>query len=239
MDRKFHIEGVGYINMVKKRRLRRLKISIRPFEGVQVSIPDGVSYHTAEKFVLQKKDWIGKGVKKIQQIERDHTLFTFDGDFATRFHRLKILQHEEKTIRIVIKNSMIHFFFPENASIEDSRVQNAIRHAVEEAWRIEARNYLPRRTRELAVKHGFSFRRVTVKNAKTRWGSCSQQNNINLNLQLMRLPEELCDYIILHELAHTVQKNHGKKFWQLLDRITDGKAKVLDRKMKDYHLRVW
>jgi len=98
-----------------------------------------------------------------------------------------------------------------------------------------AREYLIRRLSQLSIEHGFTYNKVFIKNQKTRWGSCSDKNNINLNYNLAKLPDELIDYILLHELVHTRIKNHSKIFWDALDRIT-GNAKNLDRKLKDYSL---
>ena len=90
------------------------------------------------------------------------------------------------------------------------------------------------RLRQLAEAHNFTYNRAFVKNQKTRWGSCSAVNNINLNVNLVRLPEELRDYVILHELVHTRHKNHGKAFWRELDRIV-GNGKALQRSLGAYH----
>jgi hypothetical protein len=72
-----------------------------------------------------------------------------------------------------------------------------------------------------------------VKNQKTRWGSCSEKNNINLNANLVLLPDELIDYAILHELVHTRVKKHSKRFWDELDKLV-GNAKKLDQKLKKH-----
>jgi len=101
----------------------------------------------------------------------------------------------------------------------------------------EARKRLKKRVRELASDHGFQVNRVTVRRQKTRWGSCSPENNINLNVKLAQLPEELFDYVILHELMHTNIKNHKKEFWAALDKLTGG-AKALDAKLRKYHLEL-
>lgn len=85
----------------------------------------------------------------------------------------------------------------------------------------------------LAEKYGFTYNRVFIKNQKSRWGSCSSKNNINLNVKLVRLPAELMDYVILHELVHTKIKNHGKKFWAELDKLV-GNAKARDKELKKY-----
>ncbi|MCP4580543.1 MAG: M48 family metallopeptidase [candidate division Zixibacteria bacterium] len=77
----------------------------------------------------------------------------------------------------------------------------------------QARRLLIRRLEELANRHGFTFNRVFIRKQKTRWGSCSAQNNINLNIKLVQLPSDLIDYVILHELVHTRVKSHQPKFW--------------------------
>ena len=100
---------------------------------------------------------------------------------------------------------------------------------------MEAKLYLPRRVEELAKKHGFTYNKVFVKNLKTKWGSCSSACNINLNIHLMRLPDELIDYIILHELAHTKELNHSRKFWDILHGIY-GDARIIDAEMKKYRV---
>ena len=79
-----------------------------------------------------------------------------------------------------------------------------------------ANDKLINRIEQLAAKHKFGFNRLAIRNQKTLWGSCSARNNINLNIKLSVLPEELMDYVILHELVHTRIKNHGPKFWEEL-----------------------
>lgn len=97
--------------------------------------------------------------------------------------------------------------------------------------RLEAKKYLPVKVKEFSEKHNLGYKKVFIKNMKSRWGSCSSQNNINLNLHLMRLPEKLIDYVILHELAHIKEKNHGKSFWSLLNTLIED-AKALDKELK-------
>ena len=88
----------------------------------------------------------------------------------------------------------------------------------------------------MAKEHGFRYNKATVRNQKTRWGSCSAKNNISLNMQLMNLPKELIDYVILHELVHTKVKNHSKTFWATLDQYNHN-AKQKNRALKDYTLQ--
>ena len=88
-----------------------------------------------------------------------------------------------------------------------------------ETMRKEAKMLLPRRLSELAERYGFSFGRIFIKHNSSNWGSCSARGNINLNLNLVRLPQLLCDHVILHELCHLRHPNHGPEFHALQERL--------------------
>jgi predicted metal-dependent hydrolase len=238
MNKTINLEGIGEIKMIRSNRAKRLAISLRPFSGVKVNVPYNTSFENAEKFVFEKRSWIKKNLDKIQSIEDHYPTFDNNTEYLTREHSLKIIPHDKNTIKLIVRDKLIYAFYPSYADVKDDRVQKAIRKVIIETWRIEAKKYLLKRVEELALKFGFRVNKVSIKNAKTRWGSCSSSNNINLNLQLMRLPEHLIDYIILHELTHTVHKNHGKAFWNLLNNIS-GNAKGLNKEIKKYNIYYW
>ena len=96
-----------------------------------------------------------------------------------------------------------------------------------------AKLYLINRLRILANQHGFTYNKVSVRNQKTRWGSCSFNNNISLNIKLVCLPKHLADYVILHELVHTKIKNHSPSFWSFLNKYIPD-AKKIDKALKRY-----
>ena len=97
------------------------------------------------------------------------------------------------------------------------------------------KEFLVGRIKELVDKFGFAYNKVTIRNQKTRWGSCSGKNNINLNMKLMNIPNHLIDYVLLHELMHTKVKNHSPLFWRSLDRYV-GNAKAIDKELKKFSL---
>ncbi len=99
----------------------------------------------------------------------------------------------------------------------------------------KAKRKLFRRLKHLAEKHGFTYNRVFIRNQRTRWGSCSSRRNISLNMRLVMIPDELMDYVILHELTHTRFKNHSKDFYAELDRLV-GNRKSMDVQLKEYGL---
>lgn len=177
------IKSVGRVNMERSRRAKHISVSVRPFKGVRVAVPRGVSFASAELFAQSKAGWIKKHLEKMQKRELAAKVFT------------------------------------DNNPID----------------RKAARLHLVERLDYLAQKYGFEYNRVFIKNQKTRWGSCSGQNNINLNVNLVRLPEKLVDYTLLHELVHTRIKNHGKQFWAQMDRLL-GDARKLDRALSEYNL---
>lgn len=97
--------------------------------------------------------------------------------------------------------------------------------------RSDAKAYLPGRLAELAARYGFTYNKVTIKHNSTNWGSCSVRNNINLNLNIMRLSKVLQDYILLHELCHLRHHDHGHAFHLLLEHVlTDNLLKRIEEK---------
>lgn len=104
-----------------------------------------------------------------------------------------------------------------------------------ERLRIQAKAALPPRLAEFAALHGFTYNNVRIKHNVSNWGSCSELGNINLNLNLMRVPEHLRDYVMLHELCHLRYMNHGTEFHALLEEVCPD-HRALARELKGYKL---
>ena len=161
----------------------------------------------------------------MKQFEDRQTVFNWDTEFNTKYRTLNLIKSKIDVITYNYNENQLVVHIPESESILNSDVQNFIVNAIE-TYRLEAKAYLPNRVEKLAKTYDLVYKKVKINNAKTRWGSCSSENNINLSLQLMRLPDYLIDYVILHELAHTKVKNHSTQFWYLLDALTENKAKT-------------
>lgn len=234
-----HIEGIGPVRFKADHRCKRLSIRLKPFEGVTVMFPPGFSAKKALAFIEEKRPWIQKNLEKVEGHEKRKTIFNEETVFRTRSFELKVQKQARQDVRMTLEKGVLNVFYPQHVNVADAPVQNAIRHGIEEALRINAKLVLPAKVRYFAEQYNFKVNRVFIKNLKSRWGSCSSVNNINLNLQLMRLPEHLTDYVVLHELCHTAEKNHGPRFWNLLNSVTGGQAKKLAVEMKQYRTTIY
>ena len=101
-----------------------------------------------------------------------------------------------------------------------------------EALRREAKRVLPDMVERLARENGFTYGRVTIRATRSKWGCCTSQNNLSLSLFLMTLPIHLQEFVVLHELCHTLHHNHSAEFHALLNRVTGGREKELNRQLK-------
>jgi predicted metal-dependent hydrolase len=122
--------------------------------------------------------------------------------------------------------------------MKEIELQTSIQPTLPKINKNNARITLTTQLKLLADKHKFSYNRVFIRNQKTRWGSCSCKNNINLNVNLVRLPGELLDYVLIHELVHTRIKNHSKRFWAELDKYV-GQARAMARKLRKHSLNMF
>ena len=228
------MDGIGEVQFVRSLRAKYIRISLKPSGEVCVTVPQKATIEQAMAFVETKIDWIKQTKSKMAVRENKKTIFTPDTVFSVRNRQLQLQPWKSEQFRAQLSKDTLIIFYPQNIELRSDSAQAVIRDYIIRALREEAKEYLPQRTKELAALHGFSFQRVAVKNVSSRWGSCSSKNNINLNIHLVRLPEHLSDYVILHELVHTVHKNHKELFWQSLDKITGGKAKQLAKEIKQF-----
>ena len=238
-EKEIEITGIGIVKLRRSPRAKRVNIKLKPSEGVELILPYHVSEKDAVAFLLSKKEWVRKTAEKINAKGTKLTVFDEHTIFKSRSFQLKIVKGNRQDIGIHLNDGILLITYPASLLVTHPGVQEGIRYGIEESLRVEAKSFLPGRLAWLAREHGFSFNKVTIKNLKSRWGSCSGRNNINLNLHLMRLPDELIDYVLLHELCHTVEKNHGPQFWSLLNRVTGGRAKELDKMVNKYHTKIY
>ena len=220
------IKPVGKVTFYPNKRSKNIKISVKPDKSVLVSFPYFVSNYEVATFVQKNIEWI---TQQQQKFVRNRTYFKEGDSFATKLHEVSFynglknhVSHRGEIVKIFVED------------FDSDEGQKFIEKVLTEIYRFEAKRILPERIKKLAKVYGFSVGKITIRNNRRNWGSCSSKNNISLNLQMMKLPDELIDYILLHELVHTKIKNHGPEFWENLNLITGRKAKVLAKQVKKY-----
>lgn len=209
-----YIKDIGDVTINKNRQSTRFKITVKPDGTIKVTIPWVASFQSGEKFLSEHLQWIAQTKEKLSKKQCAPKLIQPGHLFSTRNYHYHVSSMDVPRfkIRYVEKEKSVLFEYPINQLIESDELQNKLKLAIENVLRFDAKQYLPARIAELASSLGYTFQKVTIKNNKTNWGSCSNRKNINLNLHLMRLSDRLIDYIIVHELVHTIIPNHGPDF---------------------------
>ena len=227
---------LGTIEFTHNERSKHIRVRILS-NGLKVTMPLRSTEADAMKFInsirgkiLQKQEKIEKGLETRNiQIDENSQLQTLT--FA-----VEVKPANRKNIYFSLKNSTLNIEFPIGTNCSTTENQQYFWNGISYFMRKEAKRLLPDRTKQLADKFGFTFSEVKIQSSKTRWGSCSREKSINLSLYLMLLPAYLVDYVILHELCHTKEMNHGDKFWAWMDKVTDGKSKEMRKELKNYHM---
>jgi len=228
-------ENIGEINFVKHSRATKLKIIVRPTKTIRVTIPSNATYKDAEKFVSENMEWLEKTILKMKKIKASRLTYDENNIIETKFHQIKISRHLSIETKVTVKENIIDIFIPLEADFKDDFHQNEIKYILSNVYRREAKQYIPERLDYLAKKHNFKYLNVKITSAKTRWGSCSYKDNINISLYIMKLPYKLIDYILLHELCHTKEKNHGAGFWSLMEEVSPN-SKNLRKELKNFRI---
>ena len=213
------IPEIGTVTMYKRKGNRSLRLSVGLGGEVRVSLPYWVPYKAAEEFVKAKRHWI-------VQNQHKNTNPIGHGEHIGKSHRIYFSGEEGRTsIATRVYNTEIYVMHPITVESAHESVQSKARQASVRALKQEAEKLLPERLNQLAAEHFFSYKNVTIKQLKSRWGSCSSQKEITLNLFLMQLPWHLIDYVLLHELVHTKIMRHGPPFWsELEDHLPNARA---------------
>lgn len=228
--------SLGEISIINSLRAKRLSLRVKASGEVNLVVPKGCSSGEALRFLEQKKEWVEAARQKIRQ-KCPQQIITMP--YSTKKHTLKLNPCASNKLKFSVRHGVIEVSYPSQINYESQEVQDLIKSGIEEAWREEAKKCLPHRTAQLAASAGFHHQEVTVRNSRTRWGSCSVRNSISLSIHMMKLPDYLIDYVILHELCHTIHKNHGPKFHELLNRVTKGNHQALNRELKRYSTRTY
>lgn len=219
----FYDKDLG--SVVVKRNSRAKKVIIRrKHNAVEVTVPARMTKKEIKNhFHDLKPQVLLLPIKEVVKITEQSDIKTLTFDVVINHKSV----YNDK-VSMSLNKGVLNIDVPVQYDIKDDSVQLAIKDLLIYAMRHEAKKILPQKVRAFAKKLNLEVNDIKINNSKLRWGSCTSKKNINLSLFLMMLPERLIDYVILHELAHTIELNHSPRFWQLLDVFCNGKAEELN-----------
>jgi predicted metal-dependent hydrolase len=195
------------IGVRTSRRARRLRL-VSGINGVEAIVPPDYRAEELESFVSAKKDWIIKTSRHYSRLKercgglQPGTIYFLGGKY--RFHVVK-----DRRQSAVVSDSMKIITF----HVIDKRMH---KQEIQKWYGEQTSMIIAERLPALAARLGLKYKRVSIKNQKSRWGSCSKKGNLNFNLLLAAAPTEVIDYVIIHELMHLVELDHSPRFWQLV-----------------------
>ena len=199
-------ETVVRIDFVRVRRARRYILRVRPDGSLRITIPRGGSRAEALAFMARQLAWIARERARVRREQA-----------PSRWVHGSVVLFEGTGVPIDVIQDASGW----TAHYAGLRVRvndpSDVRPDIERDLRDLARARLVPRLHALAAQHGLAVGRVTIRNQRSRWGSCSRTGAIALNFRLVQMPPEVCDYVLLHELMHLRQQNHGRRFWTLVE----------------------
>ena len=217
----------GRIIITRNPRARRIIMRVRP-DAILMTVPEYAKDTDIERALTE----CGARLKTRQQQSQEQII---DKDFSidTEYLRLAIKESAVSRMRLIGNGNGYVIEVPQNTDFTSTDTQQMLRTAIKGAAKHCAARVLPQRLKELAERTGFKYKRCTVRDVSSRWGSCSTSGTISLNIRLVMLPSRLVDYVLLHELCHTVEMNHSDRFWALMDKVTaPAKARALRAELK-------
>lgn len=192
----------NYILIEKEVKHARVRVS--EDGNIRIIVPPSFTEEDIEALIQKKQRWIDKNLqffKQMSKIELQRNQLLLYGNrynyfYDSTFKHKIIIDHEFRTIR-------------SKRDLLDIKVQ-------ERWYKNLARKHLIKRIDELSDKLNLKYNKLYIRNQRKKWGNCSKEKNISLNWRLIKAPTFVIDYIIIHELVHTIIMSHTQKFWTLL-----------------------
>lgn len=220
---------LGEIRITYNRRTRRIIMRVRP-DAIYITQPPTASREAVLNFIQ-------KYSKQITEQQKANVARPIDFNYTIDAPLFKFKLQPTNCNHFQLKREEGHCYTllcPSESNFNDKRLQEWLKKIITNTLKECAKEQLPTRLKNIAADKGFKFGDVTTRDCHSRWGSCSSRGNVSLSIYLMLLPEALIDYVLLHELCHTIEMNHGPKFWQLLDSATNGAAKKLRTELRKH-----
>jgi len=205
----FVLAGGDEVLVRRSPKASRYRLSVGRDGAAVLTIPTRGSERQALQFLESQRDWLERTRSRLARLPRSAAVWTLGTSVLWRGEWRAIERAPESVPHVAVGEERFRV----------SRHEGDLRPTLEAHFRRVARIELPPRTWELAAVSGVEVREVSVRDQRTRWGSCSSSGQISLNWRLVQAPEFVADYIILHELMHMREMNHSERFWALVEGV--------------------
>jgi predicted metal-dependent hydrolase len=193
-------------------RINYIRLEIWPDQGLIVIVPPKCEKKYIQDFIKSKKDWIFKKLaqqaerrKMEQERELNHEdIIQFLGNDI----RITVIPGSNRSDRVSLEKDLL-FISPNGSG-------KSINELVEDWYRFQAKLLINEKVELFSKEMGLEYKGFGIRGQKTRWGSCSRKRILSFNWKLMKAPETIIDYVVIHELAHIKEMNHSSKFWDVV-----------------------
>lgn len=219
----------GRIRIKEHRLARRISFRIKP-DGMHATVPAGLALPDFVRALDRLRPRLRTAFDS-----RGERRIDFRFELKADLFSLRLVPAATTRFSLKTDGNEVLLVCPADTDFGQEGRQDWLRKVIEEALRKRAKAVLPPLLQTLSETHGLPYRAVRINAGKSRWGSCSSRKNINLSCYLLLLPVRLVRYVMLHELTHTLEMNHGPRFWQALDALTEGRSDEWCEELKKYH----
>lgn len=215
-----------YIHIVKP-HLKHIYLSFNEAGDLVVKSPK-ISLERIEKLLLQKASWINASRKKLAQKKGKAFAFTQESQlyFLGESHPLELIIHDKKRTKLLFDGDIFRLYYSQYD-------EDAFQKHIDMFYKNEAQAYIPTIVEQWAKTMRLTPSKISFRKTKRQWGSCSSKNALSFNTMTMKLPLDVIEYIVIHELAHIQHKHHQKSFWALVEQYVPT-YKQCTQELKNY-----
>lgn len=201
-----------YFTHIVKPGLKHIYLSLDE-EGELVVKSSGASAGEIEKILLKKAVWITYAKEKFRQKKGRAPDFSEESQlyFKGECYDIVLIQGERKHAKLEFVNGIFEIKYGRYDEM-------AFHQQVDSFYKVQSELYIPPSVERWSEIMNLFPERISFRKARRQWGSCSSKNGLSFNTRVMKLPESVIEYVIVHELAHIVHKHHQKDFWKLVGR---------------------